>query len=281
MKTNNGIIVVNKESGYTSRDVVNIISKKLGTKKVGHTGTLDPLAKGVLVVLFGKYTKLVNILTSLTKIYEAEIKLGIETDTLDITGNIIKTEPFNLKKEDIISVLNSFKGLYHMEVPAYSAIKVNGKKLYDYARNNLSVTLPFKDVEIYDIEFLDFQNDIIKFRVKVAKGTYIRSLIRDICHKLNTIGTMSNLIRISQGDFNLKDAYTLKEIQNDNYKVLNIRDVLPLKELELPEDLATKVKNGNIINLSEEAEYILFISNDEDIALYKKNKNNYECLILF
>ena len=276
----NGIIVINKEINYTSRDVVNIVSKVLKTKKVGHTGTLDPLATGVLVIVFGKYTKLVNLLTSLDKSYIAEIKLGIKTDTLDITGNIIETKDFKVTKEQILEVLNSFKGIYKMEVPIYSAIKVNGKKLYEYARNNTPVTLPIKKVNIYDIKLLDFHDDLIKIEVNVEKGTYIRSLIRDICAKLNTVGTMNNLIRTKQGKFKIDDAYSIKDIKEGNFKVLNIRDVLNLREYNLNDEEYIKIKNGNPIKLNYNDEYILFTYNKEDIALYQKDNDTYKCLIM-
>ena len=280
MKMTNGIIVINKEINYTSRDVVNIVSKVLKTKKVGHTGTLDPLATGVLVIVFGKYTKLVNLLTSLDKSYIAEIKLGIKTDTLDITGNIIETKDFKVTKEQILEVLNSFKGIYKMEVPIYSAIKVNGKKLYEYARNNTPVTLPIKKVNIYDIKLLDFHDDLIKIEVNVEKGTYIRSLIRDICAKLNTVGTMNNLIRTKQGKFKIEDAYSIKDIKEGNFKVLNIRDVLNLREYNLNDEEYIKIKNGNPIKLNYSDEYILFTYNKEDIALYQKDNDTYKCLIM-
>ncbi len=279
--TNKGIIVVNKEPGYTSRDVVNILSKKWHIKKMGHTGTLDPIASGVLVICFGKYTKLVEALTSQDKTYIAEIKLGIKTDTLDITGNVLEKRDFNLKKETIENVLNSFKGLYHMEVPAFSAIKVNGHKLYEYARKGEKVELPRKDVNIYDIKLLDFQDDIIKFKVKVEKGTYIRSLIRDICAKLQVIGTMNSLVRVRQGNFKIEDAYTLEAIEKGNYKILDIRDVLNVREYELPDDLRKKVINGNELKLNYKEPFIIFKTNGEARALYHKVQDIYKCYILF
>ena len=214
-----GLIVVNKPSGYTSRDVVNIIGKELKQKKVGHTGTLDPMATGVLVVCLGKYTKLTELLTSLDKEYIAEIKLGIETDTLDITGTVLEERNVRTTKEDILRVFASFLGEYQMEVPKYSALKVNGKKLYEYARNGEEVKLPIKKVYVYELELLSFTGDIITFRAKVLKGTYIRSLIRDITHKLGIIGTMNNLVRIRQGNFKLEDAYSIEDIKNNKYQI--------------------------------------------------------------
>ncbi len=278
---NKGIIVVNKSPGFTSRDVVNVLSKEFKTKKIGHTGTLDPIASGVLVVCIGKYTKLVNTLTSLDKEYIAEIKLGIKTDTLDITGQVLEEKKAQVTRKQVQEVLESFLGEYQMEVPIYSAIKVKGKKLYQYAREGKEVALPIKKVTIYDIELLDFKDDIIKFRVKVAKGTYIRSLIRDICAKLGVMGTMQSLIRTKQGSFKLEEAYTLEEIKEGKYKILEVRDVLDVLEYELDQELEKKVSNGNKIKLNIKNDYILFIKNKQEVALYQKDKEEYKPLIMF
>ena len=267
----NGFLVVNKPKGPTSRDVVNEIQKLLNTK-TGHTGTLDPLATGVLVLTLGKATKLSEIITNTTKEYEAEIIFGIETDTLDIEGQILKEEKSVILKEEIIKVLNSFKKTYQQEVPKYSAVKVNGKKLYEYARKNEDVILPKKKVTIYDIKLLDYktENDktIIKIYTKVSKGTYIRSLIRDISTDLNTVGTMSNLKRISQDKFNIKDSYTLEEIKKGNYKILTIKDTLDIKKEKVNEEKLQKILNG--VPFKEEKENILFLDkNDNEIAIYQ------------
>lgn len=276
----NGILVVNKPSGYTSRDVVNIVGKTLGTKKVGHTGTLDPLASGVLVICIGRYTKLVDLLTSLNKEYIAEIKLGIQTDTLDITGNIIERKEYHVNEVDINRVFASFIGKYRMEVPIYSAVKVNGKKLYEYARKNIDVHLPIKEVEIKNIELLEFDKDCIKFKTQVEKGTYIRSLIRDICKELNTVGTMSSLIRTKQGEFSLHDAYNLDEIKNNNFQLLNIKDVLNVSSYELDEKEYQKVINGNPIKLKLISDLVLLMYQKEEIALYQKGNDDYYCYIM-
>lgn len=271
-----GLIVINKPSGYTSRATINVVAQVLKTKKVGHTGTLDPLATGVLVVTIGKYTKLTEMLTSLEKEYIAEIKLGIETDTLDITGNIIATSDNRTTKEDVIKVLASFVGEYQMEVPKYSAIKVKGKKLYEYARSGEEVTLPIKNVHIYELELLSFTSDTITFRARVEKGTYIRSLIRDITKELNTIGVMSNLVRTKQGNFSLEDAYSLEDIKNYNYKILTARDVLDIPVYSLNEAENKIISNGGKIALDLETEMVLFTYQDKEIAIYQKDKELYK-----
>ena len=167
-----------------------------------------------------------------------------------------------------------------MEVPKYSAIKVNGKKLYEYARNNIDVKLPIKEVEIKSIELLEYKDDIIKFKTKVEKGTYIRSLIRDICKKLNTIGTMNNLIRIKQGNFNIEESYTIDEIKNNTFKMLNIKDVLDIKEYSLSDIEYQKVINGNSIFLGIDYEYLLLTYKNEEIAVYQKDNDLYKSYVM-
>ena len=268
----NGMLIINKEKDMTSRDVVNIVSKKFNTKKVGHTGTLDPIASGVLLVLVGNYTKLVDIITAKDKEYIAEMKLGVLTDTLDITGNILDKKDFNVTKEEIVNVLNSFLGDSIQEVPIYSAIKVNGKKLYEYARNNESVELPKRNITIYDIELLDFLDDTIKFRVKVSKGTYIRSLIRDIALKLNTYGTMVSLKRTKQGEFDIEDAITLDDLKNDNYKLLKYSDILKNYEVyELDDEEYFKVKNGQKMPVNFKNSEVIYTYQGKYVAIYEKD----------
>ena len=277
MTKTNGLLVVNKPKDVTSRDVVNEVSKILKTKKIGHTGTLDPIATGVLVLTINKATKLSEIITSEEKGYQAEVILGIKTDTLDITGNVLEEYSTNYKKEEIIDVLNSFIGTYNQEVPIYSAVKINGKKLYEYARNNEEVTLPkrmvtIKEIKLDELNYID-NKTVFKFTCKVSKGTYIRSLINDIANKLNTIGTMKNLIRIEQGIFNIANSYTLEEIKNNNYKIITIKEALKdYFTVKVDRDLKFKVMNGQILDNIYNQEYVLFID-DDVIGLYKRDKN--------
>ncbi len=278
-----GIILINKEKDYTSRDVVNIIGKYLNTKKVGHSGTLDPLATGVLVIAINKGLKVINLLTNLEKEYIVDVKFGIETDTLDITGNILNEDNnYSVTKEQLINVLNKFKITYQQEVPKYSAIKVNGKRLYEYARNNEEVTLPKKEVTIKEIELLEFNNNSFKFRTLVSKGTYIRSLIRDIGKELNILMTMSNLKRTKQGMFNIIDCNTLDDIKNNKFKVLSLKDVLSTyKMIEVTDELYNKIKNGTILENNYDEDIIIFIKGKDVIAIYKrydKDKNKIKPL---
>lgn len=270
------IINVCKEKNMTSRDVVNIISKHLHTKKVGHTGTLDPLATGVLIVCTNHDTKLVDILTSKNKEYIATMRLGIQTDTGDITGNIIKRATYKVTKDQIIKVLNNFLGSSKQTVPIYSAVKINGKKLYEYARNGEEVTLPTREINISNIELLDYHDDLIKFKVTVSKGTYIRSLIEDIGKTLQTVATMEDLVRTKQGNYKIEDSYTLEDIKNDNYKPMPLNIVL--KDYHTYNLNATeyfKVKNGSKMLLNIDDKIVTLLYNNKPIALYRKENDIY------
>lgn len=277
----NGIIVIDKPKDYTSRDIVNIVSKKLNTKKVGHTGTLDPLATGVLVLPIGRALKVSELLTSNTKEYIAEVILGYETDMLDITGTEIKRNIPSVTKEELLKVLKSYIGKYNQEVPLYSAVKVGGRKLYEYARSGTTVIPPSKEVEVYSLELISDLKHIkgaVEFtiRCEVSKGTYIRSLIRDIAYSLNTYGTMKNLIRTRQGIFTLKDAYTLKDIEENNYKLLSIKECLPnIKTTVIEEPLLTKVKNGMVLDkFFKENMSLLLDKEGKEIAIYIASGDN-------
>ena len=275
----NGILIVNKSDGFTSRDVVNKLSKVFNTKKIGHTGTLDPIAKGVLVVVLGKYTKFCDDLTQTYKEYIATFKLGILTDTLDITGNVIDEKSVNVNEEEIRNVISKYKCVYDQEVPIYSSVKINGRKLYEYARNGEEVSLPKRKVDIKSIEVLEINKDIIKIKCLVSKGTYIRSLIRDIGESLNTHATMTDLIRTKQGIFDIKDSYTIEDIENGNYKLINIEDVLDLCVIN--NEYIKEATNGVKLKLDIKNKYILFKNNNEDIALYKKDGEYFRMYVHF
>lgn len=268
----NGFILVNKKKDMTSRDVVNILTKILNTKKIGHTGTLDPFAEGILLIAVNKGLKVVKLLNYKDKEYIAKVKLGIKTDTLDITGNILEEKKEELNKEELALVLKSFIGEYSYEVPIYSAIKVNGKKLYEYARNNQKVELPIKNSYIYDIKLIDFKDNSFTFSVKVSNGTYIRALVRDISKKLNKLMTLEELTRTKVDNLLIENSYTLEDIKNNNFKLLKINDLLNYKEVELERDLEDKVLNGNKIKLDEKEDNILFIKEKEEIAVYTREE---------
>ena len=267
------LVVVNKPKGLTSRDVVNELNHIFATKKIGHTGTLDPLATGVLVCLIGRYTKLVNLITSYDKEYIFEIKLGVKTDTGDSTGNIIATDTNEVSASKLKEVVSSFPKEYDQEVPIYSAVKINGKKLYEYARENKTITLPKRHVHIYSLELLEYNNHLVTCKCIVSKGTYIRSLIQDICANLNTLGTMNNLVRTKQGKFDISDSYTLEDIKNGEFKLLNIKEFLDYPTVELDDNLINKVINGNTIpNTYNIKDKVIFTYQNKDIAIYEVNE---------
>lgn len=212
-----GIIVINKTKGCTSHDIVYKV-KKILKEKVGHTGTLDPNATGVLPLLIGEGTKLSKYLIEHDKIYKATIFLGKETTTLDVEGEVIKEKEVDFKKltfENVNEVLNSFLGKQEQIPPIYSAIKVNGKKLYDYARNGQEVEIKPRIIEIYDIKLDSIDENRITYTVKCSKGTYIRTLCKDIAEKLDTVGYMEDLQRQEVGKFNIKDSITVEELEKN------------------------------------------------------------------
>lgn len=267
------IILVNKDKGMTSRDVCNSVSRLLNEKKVGHFGTLDPMATGLLVLGLGTYTKIESLLTNSDKKYEVEVLVGKSTDTYDITGNSID-EDYD-KKIDITflkKILSTFIGTYMQEVPIYSAVRVNGKRLYKYAREGKKVILPKKEVTIYNIDNISLykkdNNTYFSFNILVSSGTYIRSLINDISKKIDIPMCMSALNRTMCCSFNIKDSSTLDDIKSGNYKSLDLEDFLDLEIMEIPSFLEKKVLNGNKIDVISNR-MILFRKNNKNIALYK------------
>lgn len=277
----NGVIVVNKSKGITSRDVVNKLVKVFGTKSIGHIGTLDPMATGVLVCLIGKYTKLGSIMVNHDKEYIATFKLNVLTDTLDIEGKVLKTDNKIIGLEDMQGAIEHFNGLTYMqEVPIYSAVKVNGKKLYDYARSNEDVILPKKEVTIYKLELVSFEDEV-KIKCKVSKGTYIRALIRDICAYLGTYGVMTDLVRTKLGDYDISDAYSLDDISNGKYKLYRLEDIFDLDVRYINDDNHKQIYNGNIVK-DKNSNYILYKEGDKEIAFYTRfNEEELKPLIMF
>ena len=272
-----GILIVNKPQGLTSRDVVNQVSHIFDTKKVGHNGTLDPLAEGVLVITINKATKINEFLTSTDKEYIATVKVGIETDTLDIEGKVVRKSAKKLTKAMLDKLFLNFPRCYLQEVPKYSAIKIDGKKLYQYARNGLKIKLPKREVFIKELELLTYNNNSFKFRTVVSKGTYIRSLIRDMGEVLNIPFTMEKLIRTRQGKFSLTMAIDLDDI-NINSKLIAIPDALefPVKELE-KNDLKALKNGAPITNKYKVKDKVLFIYKSMPLAIYQVSGQKLVC----
>ncbi len=250
----NGIILINKEKGCTSHDVVYKV-KKLTNSKVGHTGTLDPNATGVLPLLIGEATKISKYLINHDKEYEVVLELGKKTSTADVEGEVIKEKevPAEIFEEQHVKeILKTFIGKQEQVPPIYSAIKVNGKKLYEYARKGQEVKLEPRKIEIYNIELLNINKDEkqISFRVKCSKGTYIRSLCEDIAEKLGTVGFMKELKRTVVGDFKIENAITVEElkekIENKDYTcIISIEEIFKENDrIDLKSQNYSKYVNG-------------------------------------
>lgn len=277
-----GIILVNKEKGMTSRDVVNLVSRVCHTKKVGHTGTLDPMATGLLVICVGRATKLVEVLTSHQKEYIASMMFGMKTDTKDITGTVLEQRISHVTKEQIEIVLHDMTTTYQQEVPIYSAVKIHGKKLYEYARNGEQIELPKREVTIEQLKIIDWQDQKqeLTFLTQVSKGTYIRSLVEDIATHLDTIGTMTTLTRTKVGNFSLEQANTIAEIKNNQFKVYTIYEVLKsmYETRQIAGELEKKVLNGAKIDNPEDLDIVFFINEKkEPLALYRREGNLLKC----
>lgn len=244
-----GLILINKQKGFTSHDVVNVIRKKLNIKKVGHTGTLDPNATGVLPILVGKATKISKYLIEHNKTYIATIKLGEKTDTGDSEGRVIETKkvPKNLEKEEIEQALTDFLGKQKQLPPIYSAIKVKGKKLYEYAREGQEVKLEPRDIEIYKIKLLEYKYNKIKIEAECSKGTYMRTLCEDIAKKLETVGYMEELQRTKINEFKIENSILLDDIniKNVEQKLIKIEEIFKEKNsIELNDKKLELFLNG-------------------------------------
>ena len=253
-----GIIIINKPINFTSQDVVSKTKKLLNEKKAGHTGTLDPMATGVLPVLLGKATKLSKYLIEHDKKYIATIKFGEKRNTGDSEGNIIETSDVKVNNLELVNeTLQSFLGKIKQIPPIYSAIKINGKKLYEYAREGIEVEIPEREIEIYEIELIEFneKNQELKFSVKCSKGTYIRTLCEDISRKLGTVGYMSALQRVQVDDFFIKDAIDFETLENNknnneflNNNIISIEKVFKkLEKIELNKRKEELFLNGVLL----------------------------------
>ena len=241
----NGIINVYKEKGYTSHDVVAKLRGILRQKKIGHTGTLDPEAEGVLPVCLGKATKVCGLLTEKDKVYEAVLLLGRTTDTQDITGTILEEKDAACSVEQVQAVLKMFEGAQTQIPPMYSALKVNGKKLCDLARAGIEVERKPREITVFSIQIKEIALPRVRMEIHCSKGTYIRTLCHDMGQALGCGGCMESLIRTKAAGFELKDAVKLEEIEA---RVRAVRERAPQKELDR-EDLQEFVKNTDWVFL--------------------------------
>lgn len=277
-----GIIAVNKPKGITSFDVIRKLKKILKTKKIGHTGTLDPLATGVMLVCVGKATKLASDLEAKDKIYIADFDIGYATDTYDIEGKKIVENTIEISKENLEQSIKKFIGNIKQIPPMYSAIKIDGNKLYHLARKGIEVERPKRDVTIEYINLLDFKNNKVKIETKVSKGCYIRSLIYDIGQDLGTYATMTALQRKQVGDYSLENSYSLEQIEemifNNDFNFLKtIEEIFSYDKYSLQtEKEFILYKNGNTVKIKENLEnkrYRIYFQN-EFVGLANIENNN-------
>lgn len=276
----NGIVNIYKEEGYTSHDVVAVLRKVVGQKKIGHTGTLDPDATGVLPVCLGRATKVCELLTDHDKTYEALLLLGKTTDTQDISGEVLEERnPGDLTEEEVCSCIESFIGEYDQIPPMYSALKVNGKKLYELAREGKTVERKSRRVQIHGIRILEMNLPHVRMKVDCSKGTYIRTLCHDIGEKLQVGGCMEELERTKVGRFLKEDAVTLDEVRQKMEQGEGAELFTPLDQIfaELPAVTVTDAKawmsyNGNDLPerfLLEKEEW----TDGQEVRVYDSRKN--------
>ena len=275
-----GIILIDKQKEYTSHDVVAIV-KRLSKAKVGHTGTLDPLATGVLPLLIGNATKISKYLINHDKTYIAELKLGIKTDTADSEGKIVEERKVpEFTEEQVKSVLNSIIGRQKQVPPMYSAIKVNGRKLYEYARKGQSVEIASRMIEIYNAKLIEFDksNNIVKFELKCSKGTYVRTVCEEIAEKLGTVGFMKELRRIQVGEFNIEKAVTIDELRKNEEllfkNLISIEEVFKNKEKITLNDKQLGLFLNGVMLTEEKDDGIYLIYNKEKFIGLGIIKNN-------
>ena len=259
-----GIILLNKEKDISSFKAINNLKYKLKLKKVGHAGTLDPLAEGLMIVLVNNATKLSDMLLKQSKEYYAECEVGYETDTYDCTGE--KTQVYEgeilLDKEKVTDILEGFQGDYEQTPPMYSAIKINGKKLYDLARKGIEVERKSKTVNIEYINRISINGNKIGFYIHAGSGTYIRSVIQDFGRRLGTYATMTKLIRTKIGKFSLENAYREKEISDDSV-LLSVEKIFDYPALDVTDEECFKMKNGIKLNKEIPVGYYSIYNNGE------------------
>ncbi len=255
-----GIILVNKPKGISSNKVVNIVKHKLKAKKCGHLGTLDLEGEGLLPVTVNKGTKLFDFFLQKDKTYEANFIFGLETDTLDTSGKVVKEKEANFTFKELEEAVKNMIGKYDQMPPLYSAKKVNGKVGYKEARNGGTLDLSPKEVEIYDFKILrQIEKNVYRFEITCSSGTYIRSIARDLAYHLGTYGSMQCILRTRCGMFSLKDAYTLDEIEKGDFKIIPCDSVFNLPKITLNEKENFKILNGQVLDYGEKnGEYKLY-----------------------
>lgn len=293
MNNESGILIINKPSGITSHDVVSKVRKIFGTKKVGHVGTLDPLASGVLVVLINDATKIAQFLENDSKTYKGTICFGLSTDSYDIDGKVLCEQNCEITEDEIDKCFATFIGQNEQLPPMYSAVKIEGKKLYEYARKDIKVEVPPRIVMINRLErisevYKDDKYFYCDFLADVSKGTYIRSIINDISNKLSKPATLSMLQRCRSGNYLLENSNTLEDVELGKYHLIKMHECLPFIKINIADNerLLHKINNGMKLSINEfnkEYDYITFVNNEKILAIYElktdSNKHYAACRV--
>lgn len=269
-----GFLIIDKDENKTSNQIDYSIKRIFNTKKVGHLGTLDPFASGILIVAINYATKLFPLLEDNKKTYLATIVFNKETDTLDRTGTLINEKDVSIQKEELVKVLKSFLGESKQVPPKYSAVHVGGKRAYLLARENIDFEIQPKDIFVYDIKLISFKDNIAEVLMTVSKGTYIRKLAYDIAVKLNTVSYLSSLKRVEFGNININDAIKIDDLKQENLLPVNyfFKDI---KVIDINSPLLLKlIKNGNVFSFDSNEKFLFFKNDGEIIALYQKQDDN-------
>lgn len=275
----NGVFLIDKEAGMTSRSLDNRIGRLFGVKKVGHVGTLDPLATGLMLIALNEGTKAIPYMEDACKEYVATFKLGLLTSTLDLEGEVISEDEIKVvSMQTLEKILTSFIGKITQIPPLTSAIKVGGVPLYKYAHKNIDVEVPPREVEIFELELLDYTHPFFTIRTLVSSGTYIRTLGNDIAKCLGTIATTTSLRRTKVGVFDVNEAKTLQNITEND--IMTIGDFLShIKAIEVDDTQVFKVKVGAIIHLDTTEDIVKIYHQGTLLALYEKiEEQTYKCL---
>lgn len=279
-----GILNINKSSGMTSHDVVQVVRKKLKIKQVGHSGTLDPMATGVLPVFIGKATRLIEYFDE-GKGYKADFLLGVETDSYDTEGELLFQNKVKVEPEKIKKALKFFEGKIEQIPPMHSAVHYKGKRLYEYARKKIEIEdIPKRTVFIENIELLDIKegdNPVVTVKIDCSKGTYIRSIVHDLGEILGTGACMSALERTRSGSFEIKDSISLEDLETGRFKLINPLDFLNMQKVEINEEEIEKIKMGQSISCACEEEIVALKNENSIIAIAKNNKPGIQPIKVF
>lgn len=274
MMKNKGIVAINKPLNWTSFDVVNKIKHMVYPQKVGHLGTLDPMATGVLLVTIGKATKLFDLMQEKTKTYVAEFEFGYETDTLDSTGKVINQKEIkNIDKSNLVKAIQTQIGEIEQIPPKYSAKSINGKRAYDLARKDVEFELKPKKVSVYQIDLISFDGIKCKLKIQCGTGTYIRAIGRDIAKELNNFATMTSLVRTNVGKYSVESCQNIKDLSVENIKIYDVNEVLNYPIMRLDRLELTKILNGQIIETKKNNGNYVLNDGDNTLAIVKVDKN--------